>query len=109
MSRISAGSARWSDGENGGLLLDDAPPNALALLWISVASSPFEALGGTVHAYPFVGQALLGTDAAGEIVAITTWPDDLEAGTKLWFQFICHDTSVPGSLTLSHGLLGVAH
>ena len=86
------------------LELSGAPPNAAVLAWVSFAPTPFAALGGTVHAFPFASQFLLAADAAGQFSLTTDWPDMIPIGTEVWVQVIVQDASVPDGLTLSNGL-----
>ncbi len=86
------------------LALVDGPPAAPVLLWIAVAPAPFPALGGTVHAFPFVSQLFFATDAAGALSGGTTFPPGVAPGTAFTFQFLCADGSVRHALTLSNGL-----
>jgi hypothetical protein len=88
--------------------LSQAAPGALALAWISFAPVPFAALGGTVHAFPFANQLLLGTDALGEFSGATSWPLGVPPGTEVWFQFIVQDASSVHGITLSNGLRATA-
>ncbi|MCB9896457.1 MAG: hypothetical protein H6825_00510 [Planctomycetes bacterium] len=88
------------------ITLSDAPP-PLALLWISVDSQPFVALGGTVYATPYGLEVPLAT-GAGDVVIPTVWPVGIPAGTQFWMQAIAKDTTIPG-LVLSNALRGTAH
>ncbi|MCB9896458.1 MAG: hypothetical protein H6825_00515 [Planctomycetes bacterium] len=88
------------------ITLADAPP-PLALLWISVDSQPFAALGGTVYATPYGLEVPLAT-GAGDVVIPTVWPVGIPAGTQFWMQAIARDTTIPG-LVLSNALRGTAH
>ncbi len=94
------------DGETAGLELTDGPVSAPALAWLSLASNPFPALGGTVHAWPFVNQFFFATSPNGEISLNTTWPAGVPAATDLWIQFLCADGSVPDGITLSNAIRG---
>ena len=76
------------------------------LAWVSFAPTPFSALGGTIHAFPFSNQLFAFADMDGYFFAGTTWPAGVSPGTNVWFQFIVQDPSVPDGLTLSNGLLG---
>lgn len=87
------------------LTLVDAPPSALTLAWISFASAPFPALGGTVYAFPYASQIFLPMNGAGGFQGTTDWPGGLPPQTDVWFQFVVQDLSVPDGLTLSNGLL----
>jgi hypothetical protein len=84
-----------------------APFSGLALLWVSVSSTPFNVLGGTVHAYPVALKQLFQTSVLGQLNVSVAWPAGVPAGTKIWFQFICQDGSVPAGLTLSDAVMGV--
>lgn len=90
-----------------GVVLTNAPPNALMLAWGSLAPMPFPAIGGIVHAYPFNVQLFFVADATGTFVGNTTWPKGFPPGTSVWFQFVVEDLSVPDVLTLSNGLLAI--
>jgi hypothetical protein len=97
------------DGELGSgcptsVTLTNAPPGAPILAWISVAPTPFPALGGTVHAFPFVNQLLFSADGSGSFVGSTNWPTGMPAGTDVWFQFLVQDMSTLHGITLSNGL-----
>lgn len=102
-----SGTGSLVGGTTAGLDLTDAAPSALALAWMSFASAPVAAIGGTVHATPFTNQFLFGTNAAGEFSASTTWPVGVPAGTEVWFQFIVQDASSIHGLTLSNGLKAI--
>ncbi len=100
------GSGSLQSGTTAGIDLVAGPPSAPALAWLSVASTPFAALGGTVHATPFVNQFLFPTDVAGAVSVSTTWPAGLPSGVDFWIQFICQDVTVPAGLTLSNAVRG---
>ncbi len=99
-----SGTGSLVGGTTASVSLVDAPANAPMLAWISFAPTPFAALGGTVHAFPFASQLFLFADAAGSFAASTTWPAGIPAGTDVSFQFIVQDLGVPDGLTLSNGL-----
>ncbi len=84
--------------------LTDAPANALMLAWVSLSSTPFNAFGGTIHAFPNATDIFLNANGAGEFSAATTWPTGIAAGTELWFQFIVQDASVFYGKTLTNAL-----
>ncbi len=100
-----AGEGTLVGGTPAGVFLSSAPADAPVVGWLSLAPVPFDALGGTVHAYPFVNQWFFSTDAAGELSAGTTWPAGLPSGTDFWVQFICQDAPGPG-LVLSNAVRG---
>jgi len=86
------------------LRLTQAPPAAPLLAWISFSSTPFTAIGGTVHAFPFASQLLFLANAGGAFVAGTAWPTGVPAGTATWFQFVVADPSTVFGLTLSNAV-----
>ena len=87
------------------ITLTNAPPGALMLLWISLASTPFPVLCGTVHAVPFASELLVVADAGGSFSAATTWPAAVPPVSQVWFQFVVQDASSIYGITLSSGLL----
>lgn len=88
------------------LTLESCPPSTLALLWLSVSSSPVAALGGTLHAVPFVAQGLVATDGSGAFAAGAPWPYGAPAGLDLWLQCVVLDGGVPAGLALSNAVRG---
>ena len=95
-------------GTSVGIELSSAPASAPVLAWLALAPTSFAALGGTVHAFPYINQLFFTTGAAGELSLATTWPAGVPPGTELTIQFICQDLSVPDGLVLSNGIRGVA-
>ena len=89
--------------------LSGAPANAPMLAWFTVSPpltpTPFAALGGTVHAFPYTNQLFFFADAGGAWVGATPWPAGIPSGTQVTFQFIVQDFSSIHGLTLSNGLL----
>ncbi len=83
-------------------VLTNVPPNALMLAWIAFQSTPFDALGGTVHAFPFTRQVLFVADATGQSSLSIPWPAGVPPGIDVYLQFIVQDLSVPDGLTLSN-------
>ncbi len=84
--------------------LVDAAPTTPMLAWLSFSSTPFAALGGTVHAFPFASQFPRTSDAAGALSEGGPWPAGVLSGTDLWLQFIVQDLSVPAGLVLSNAV-----
>ncbi len=90
------------------LSLVDGPPDALLLAWLSFASTPLPALGGTVHAHPFAVQVLAATDAGGMLHASATWPTGVPLGTDTFWQVIAADPSTLHGLVLSNAVRGIS-
>ncbi len=75
----------------------------LPLAWVSLAPTPFAAIGGTVHAWPFTTQLTIFPDASDTATLGTTWPAGIPSGTEAWIQTIQADATVIHGLTLSNG------
>ncbi len=88
--------------------LRNAPPGALLLAWISFAPTPFPALGGTVHAFPFANQFLLSASPEGTYETTVAWPAGVPPATSFQLQLLVQDAATLHGITLSNGLLGVA-
>ncbi len=85
-------------------VITHAPPNALMLNWIAFQSTPFDAIGGTVHAFPYSQQLAFVADAQGDSGFALTWPAGIPSGIDVYLQFIVQDLSVPDGLTLSNAV-----
>ncbi len=95
-------------GQSVSLRLRDAAPSAFFLTWLSFSSTPFQALGGDVYAFPFTTQVLAATDAAGMFDASTTWPPGVPSGTQTYWQSIVQDASSIHGLVLSNAVRGTS-
>ena len=84
--------------------INNTPPSAQMLGWISFGPTPFDALGGTVHAFPYASQVPLVASVAGNRFVSVVWPASLPVGLDIWFQFVVQDGTVPGGLTLTNGV-----
>ncbi len=84
--------------------LTQAAPSAPMLLWLSFASTPLAALGGTVYPVPPQVQLLLFSDGAGGFSTSSTWPTNVPTGTEIWIQMLIEDLSVPAAITLSNAV-----
>ena len=87
------------------LELTDAPSNALMAGWLSLASTPVPALGGTLHATPNVLQLLVFANGSGEWTQSLSWPAGVPMGTEPTVQLIVQDLSVPAQITLSNAVM----
>ncbi len=103
------GSGPLTAGSTASVELTDAATNALMLAWISFAPTPFAALGGTVHSFPFTSQLTVFANASGTFTGATIWPTGVPAGTGVWFQFLVEDASTLHGITLSNGVKGTAN
>jgi hypothetical protein len=87
------------------LMLTNAPPNELCLIWIALNPTPFMAIDGTVWAFPYINQLLFVTNGAGMFGAGTLWPKGIPDGTDVYFQFFMQDLTTRHGITMSNGLL----
>jgi hypothetical protein len=83
--------------------LADAAPDAPMLIWIAFSSTPFDAVGGTIHANPAAAQVLLLTDANGSLSASAAWPA-VPQGAELYLQAVIRDRSALGGIALSNAV-----
>ena len=84
--------------------LQNAPPFNLILAWLSFTSTPFNALGGTIHAFPYSSQILRLSSATGSYSVSLTWPPGIAPGIDLYLQFLVQDFTVPDKITLSNAV-----
>ncbi len=89
--------------------LTNAPANAPALFWVSLNSTPTNALGGTVFTLPLNLELLLMASPLGEINISGPLPAGIPQGLDLFIQFVVRDLSVPGGLTLSNAVKGTTN
>lgn len=87
------------------MTVSGTPAGAAILGWIALTPSNFLAVGGTVHAYPYIVQIAAFADAGGEFSGVATMPPGVPADTNIWFQFVVQDTSSPHGLLLTNGVL----
>ena len=87
--------------------ITNAAPSSLMIVWISLTPDPpINALGGTVHTFPFGSQLLFFSNPSGGFKAAASWPPGIPAGTEAYFQFFVDDPSVIWGLTLSNAVRG---
>ena len=89
------------------LKLSEGRNNRLALAWLSLNSVPFNAVGGTIYAFPFNSQIFAATNDAGHIYASTTWPAGLPSGLEHTWQILIDDPASIHGLTISNAVQGV--
>jgi len=83
--------------------LQDAPPGALMLFWLSFTSTPANFFGGTVYpAVPPNLQLFQFADGAGTLSVGVPWPAGIAPGLELYTQFLIEDPTVIWGITLSN-------
>jgi hypothetical protein len=100
------GSGPLTEGTFNPIALSNAAPSAAMLAWISLNPTPFMAIGGTVHAFPYNAQLFLSSNASGGFSAASAWPAGVPPGTEVYFQFLVEDASSIHGITMSNGVLG---
>jgi hypothetical protein len=88
------------------LQLTDAKRNSVALLWISLAPTFFNAAGGTLFAFPADVALVFNTGGQGGLWAQVPWGGS-PVGTNHYWQCIVQDAGSIHGLTLSNGVHGV--
>ncbi|MFT7462428.1 MAG: hypothetical protein ACI9EF_000768 [Pseudohongiellaceae bacterium] len=105
---VLSGSGSLTAGSELGVTLTSAPPSEFALLWVSLASTPVNFFGGTIHALPVALELLVVTDSAGAFDLATSFPAGVPSGSELVFQYLCLDFSNPFGKSLSNAQRGTA-
>jgi hypothetical protein len=101
---ILLGSGPLTAGSLANLTLVNAPPNAIMLFWISLSSSPINAVGGTLFPLPADIKLILAADAFGIFQVSIPWAAGAPPSTEVWWQMIVQDNSSVHGITLSNGL-----
>jgi hypothetical protein len=100
------GGGTLAPGSNGSLVLSDAAPSALAMLFLSEVSTPVPFKGGVLVPVPFLLAELLGTSVAGQVtIPWVDWPL-LPSGYAFFVQFAVQDAGAPKGVALSNALRG---
>jgi hypothetical protein len=99
-----SGSGPLTPASAGSLALADAAPASLAMLFVSLASTPTPFKCGTLVAVPVAFQLPLATNAAGALnLAWGAWPAGL-SGLELYFQYAIQDGAAVCGVALSNAL-----
>jgi hypothetical protein len=101
---VFQGSGDLSVGSTLGLDLTNAPSNAIFLMWMSVASTPVDVVGGTLYPLPAVAKLILSADPLGDFSVSAVVDTAVPPGVDIWFQCIVQDASTIHGITLSNAL-----
>ncbi len=88
------------------ITVTNANPSSLMVSWIALAPSPFAALGGTVHAFPYNSQLFFFSNAAGFFTAAASWPPGIPTGTEVTFQFFVDDPGTIWGIAMTNAVRG---
>jgi hypothetical protein len=98
------GSGPLTTGSAGSLVLSNARPSAMALLFAANDSTPIPFEGGTLCAFPIVADIPFTTNAGGGIrIAWTSWNAGL-SGTTLVLQYGVLDPAAVFGVALSNAV-----
>jgi hypothetical protein len=101
---VLTGTGSLQAGSSGALTLTDAAPSALALMFVSVASTPTPFKGGTLVPLPPLLTLALPTDSLGSVLLPwASWPSGL-SGLSLFFQYAIQDVAAVKGVALSNAL-----
>ena len=103
------GSGKIASGERAKIVLLDAAPQALAMLFVSLSSDPQPFKGGTlVPAQPGFSVAIV-TDETGSITLGISGSANLPAGYDLVMQYAVVDAAAPQGVALSNAIQTTTH
>lgn len=86
-------------------MLSDAAPNALSILFGSIASTPLPFKGGLLHTVPIALEISLLSNAGGQLYVQAVWPAGIPSGAKVWFQYGMADAAGTGGASLSNAVV----
>ena len=94
-------------GASTSFVLRHAAPDAFAILFVSVASTPVPFKQGTLYPFPVNAFVNRFTDAGGLDHLSFPWPDagTLPAGTTIYTQYGIQDAAHPSGASLSNAVL----
>lgn len=101
---ILVGAGALQPGAPAALVLSQAPPNALAVLFLSTTSAPAPLKGGMLVPVPSVYELVTTTDASGTIGLAFPWPDGMPSGIEMYMQWGILDPGVTPGVALSNAL-----
>ena len=91
------------------LSLRDAAPDALAVLFLSNASSPVSFKGALFYPVPLVTTKTVPTTGPGGLVTlIFNWPPGVVPGTEIWCQYGVVDGAAIGGASLTNAVVVTA-
>ena len=98
------GTGDLTNGSAGTLILSNAAPQAPAVVFISLGSTPVHFKCGTLVPVPVDLQFLLATSGAGSIpLAWASWPGGL-SGVSLYFQYALADAAAACGVSISNAV-----
>jgi uncharacterized membrane protein len=86
--------------------VDNTPPSAIFLMWISLSSSPANVVGGTLYPLPADAKLVLAADPLGGFSVSSPVAAGVPPGVDIWFQCIVQDASNIHGITLTNCVRG---
>lgn len=103
------GIGTFTPGHRCTLMLTDAAPNALAVIFVSLDSAPKPFKGGTLVPAAPAYTSVLTTDSVGAIYISIPSGASLPAGLDLVMQYAIADVAAPQGVALSNAILTSTH
>jgi len=97
------GTGTLAAGSAGTLVLSNAAPSALSILFVSLASTPSPFKCGALVPVPSVAEFLIPIGAGTIPLAWSAWPAGL-SGASLYFRYAIQDAAAVGGVALSNAL-----
>jgi hypothetical protein len=102
---LLVGTGPLTVGSSGGILLTNARPSSLAILFLGITNSAVPFKGGTLHPVPWLQQVFVFTSPTGALNL--TWPSFPNVGgIPLYFQYAIADNGAVAGVALSNALKG---
>ncbi len=105
---VLAGSGSLAVGTQNSIDLSNAAPNAFAVLFASLSSTPAPFFGGTLKPFPPVVTLSLGTGPAGVVALPFVMPAGVPGGVNLYVQYGIQDAAAIQGVALSNAVVGIA-
>ncbi len=87
--------------------LTNAKASSIAMLFVSVASTPTNFKGGKLVTVPPLLKINIASDANGSFLLPAVWPTGIPSGFSMWFQEGISDTGAILNVALSNGLKAI--
>lgn len=104
---VLSGTGSLVTGSPGSVNLDQAAPNALALLFLSLDENPTRFKGGVLKPVPSLPFPVLVTTAGGELDLPFVWPSGVPETLPFYMQYAVQDAGAVAGVALSNALRGV--
>lgn len=105
---LLVGTGTLAPGSSNTIELSNAAANAPAWLLLATSSTPVPFMGGTLKAYPYIGQPMtLMTSPTGQIPLAFSAGTGMPPGLELWAQWVIRDPAAIQGWAMSNAIRGV--